>query len=155
MANAGGQSEQEAARQSVLALNRGSSSIKFALFSCSPQPAELARGTVDADADGGAFDQVIARAAGGLDQQPLAVVVHRLVHGGPELRAPRRIDDRLIASLEGLIHLAPNHLPQELALVKEVRRARPDLPQVVCFDTAFHGRLPDVARRLPIPAEYA
>ncbi len=155
MPNAGGQPEQRTAGQSVLALNRGSSSIKFALFSRSAQPAELARGTVDADADRGAFDQVIAGVASPLEERPLAAVVHRLVHGGPELRAPRLIDDGLVARLKELIHLAPHHLPQEIALLEEVRRARPDLPQAVCFDTAFHGGLPDLARRLPIPAEYA
>jgi acetate kinase len=137
----------------VLALNRGSSSIKFGLFTVAAEPQELARGTLTADGEP-AIDQVTRLAREPLSRHPLAVVAHRIVHGGPDLHEPRFVDDEMVATLNQLIHLAPNHLPAEIALIEEVRRSRPRLPQVVCFDTAFHQTLPDVARRLPIPAEY-
>ena len=141
--------------RSVLALNRGSSSLKFGLFTLSPDAAPLSRGTVAVSEDRTAFERVVARVSETVETHPLAAVAHRLVHGGPDLRAPRMVDDGLLVTLRQLVHLAPNHLPDELALIEDVRRARPDLPQIVCFDTAFHADLPAVARRLPIPAEYA
>jgi acetate kinase len=153
--DAGARTSQTAGDRSVLALNRGSSSLKFGLFTLSPDAAPLSRGTVAVSDDRTAFEQVIARVSEPVKKHPLAAVAHRLVHGGPDLRAPRTVDDALLATLRRLIHLAPNHLPDEIALIEEVRRARPDLPQIICFDTAFHADLPDVARRLPIPAEYA
>jgi acetate kinase len=139
----------------VLALNRGSSSLKFGLFTLSPDAAPLLRGTVAVSDDRTAFEQVITRVSEPVEKHPLAAVAHRLVHGGPSLRAPRTVDDALLATLQRVVHLAPNHLPDEIALIEDVRRVRPDLPQIVCFDTAFHAELPEVARRLPIPAEYA
>jgi len=141
--------------RSVLALNRGSSSLKFGLFTLSPEAAALSRGTVTISDGRTAFEQVIARVSAAVEKHPLAAVAHRLVHGGPDLRTPRTVDDALLVALRQLVHLAPNHLPDEIALIEDVRRARPDLPQIVCFDTAFHADLPEIARRLPIPAEYA
>jgi acetate kinase len=61
----------------------------------------------------------------------------------------------LIDTLRKLVPLAPNHLPDEIRLIEAVRRLRPDTPQIVCFDTAFHAELPDVARCLAIPSVYA
>jgi acetate kinase len=141
--------------RSVLALNRGSSSLKFGLFTLSPDAAPLSRGTVAVSDGRTAFEQVLARVSEAVAKHPLGAVAHRLVHGGPDLRTPRTVDDALLVTLGQLVHLAPNHLPDEIALIEEVRRARPDLPQIVCFDTAFHADLPEIARRLPIPAEYA
>jgi acetate kinase len=141
--------------RSVLALNRGSSTLKFGLFTLSLDAAPLFRGTVAISDDRSAFEQVIARVSEPVEKHPLAVVAHRLVHGGPNMRAPRTVDDALLVRLQKVVQLAPNHLPDEIALIEDVRRARPDLTQIVCFDTAFHADLPDVARRLPIPAEYA
>ncbi len=129
--------------RSVLALNRGSSSLKFGLFTLSPDAAPLSRGTVAISDDRTAFEQVLARVSGPVEKHPLAVVAHRLVHGGPNLRAPRTVDDALLVRLQKVVQLAPNHLPDEIALIEDVRRARPDLPQIVCFDTAFHADLPD------------
>jgi acetate kinase len=147
--------EETGGDRSVLALNRGSSSLKFGLFTLAPDTAPLLRGTVALSDDRTAFEQVIARISEPVAAHPLAAVAHRLVHGGPDLREPRRVDDPLLVTLRQLVHLAPNHLPDEIALIDDVRRARPDLPQIVCFDTAFHADLPEIARRLPIPAAYA
>jgi acetate kinase len=153
--DAGARTSQTAGDRSVLALNRGSSSLKFGLFTLSPAAAPLSRGTVAVSEDRTAFERVVARVSETVETHPLAAVAHRLVHGGPDLRAPCMVDDGLLVTLRQLVHLAPNHLPDELALIEDVRRARPDLSQIVCFDTAFHADLPAVARRLPIPAEYA
>jgi acetate kinase len=79
-------------------------------------------------------------------------VGHRIVHGGPEHLQPERIDDMLIAALRQAIPFAPLHLPGELALIEEVSKQNPNLPQVACFDTAFHARMPEIARRLALPS---
>src|SRR5262249_37152146 len=79
---------------------------------------------------------------------------HRLVHGGLRFHEPRLVDADLIAALDALVPFAPNHLPDEIAIVKAFARHAPGVPQVVCFDTAFHADLPDVARRLAIPRKF-
>ncbi len=79
------------------------------------------------------------------------IVAHRVVHGGPRHTAPAKVDDALIVSLEDLIPLAPLHIPASIAGIRAARHRWPDLPQVACFDTAFHATLPEVARRLPLP----
>ena len=140
---------------SVLTLNRGSSSIKFALFTLSSSPRELSRGTVADGALEDPFDHVMQRVAAGVSQHPLAAVGHRIVHGGLAFREPQAVTEAVIAALKALVHLAPNHLPDEIALIEAVRRREPGIEQIVCFDTAFHAGLPDVARRLPVAAEYA
>jgi acetate kinase len=80
-------------------------------------------------------------------------VGHRVVHGGPDLDAPTRIDSRTRARLEWAIPFAPIHLPIELRVIDAVSARHPEMPQVACFDTAFHATLPEVARRLPLPRE--
>jgi len=140
----------------VLALNRGSSTIKFGLFTFEAQPRVLCRGTIDAsDRQTAAFARVLERLAQQLRESRLTAVAHRLVHGGSELHEPEVVNDELVAVLEGLVHLAPNHMPDEIALVREAREVRPDVPQVVCFDTGFHRDLPEIASRLPIHDEFA
>jgi acetate kinase len=78
---------------------------------------------------------------------------HRIVHGGPFFSAPEKVDREVRKRLEQLIPFAPLHLPSEIAIVDEVARARPDLPQVVCFDTAFHRSMPEIARRFALPGK--
>jgi acetate kinase len=144
-----------APNRSVLAVNSGSSSIKFALFSLGPEPKPLHRGSLDAPERTTAIEQLLERVAADVKVFPIAAVGHRIVHGGPDLRAPEVVTGALIETLKGLILFAPNHLPDEIALIEAVRRLLPDVPQVVCFDTAFHGDLPDEARELAIPRTYA
>ena len=84
----------------------------------------------------------------------LTAIGHRIVHGGPDHYTPQRITDDFLDELERLVPFAPNHLPAAIALIKALQQARPDLPHVACFDTAFHHDLPEVARRLPIPRSY-
>ena len=141
--------------RSVLVLNRGSSSIKFALFTWDPSPRALARGTVGERALEDPLQQVTQRVAAEAAQHPLAAIGHRIVHGGTAFREPQVVTASIISGLKSLAHLAPNHLPDEIALIEAVQRREPRLAQMVCFDTAFHADLPDVARRLPVAADYA
>lgn len=84
----------------------------------------------------------------------LAAIGHRLVHGGKAFSAPTFIDDAMVAALTKLIPFAPNHMPQALAAIAATRRSFPDLPQVACFDTAFHRTMPAVAQHYPLPPEF-
>jgi acetate kinase len=144
-----------AAVRSILAVNSGSSSIKFALFGLDAEPQPLWRGTL-ADPDRAtAIEQLMERIAEHVAATPLAGVGHRIVHGGPNLREPQLVTGDLLQTLGDLVRLAPNHLPDELHLIDAVQRLRPDLPQFVCFDTAFHADLPEVARHVAIPREFA
>src|SRR5688572_627068 len=140
---------------SVLALNRGSSSTKFALFTADASCRLLSRGAVDADDPEDILTQVTQQLAADLERHPLAAVGHRIVHGGVALGRPEIVTAGLIATLKDLVRLAPNHLPDEIALLEAVQRRQPQTPQIVCFDTAFHAGMPEVARRLPIAAEHA
>jgi acetate kinase len=81
----------------------------------------------------------------------LHAVGHRLVHGGTAHVKPQLVSPALIEDLKLLIPLAPDHLPDEIKGLEEVRRYFPDLPQIVCFDTAFHRRMPEVAQRYALP----
>ncbi|MDB6169365.1 MAG: Acetate kinase [Verrucomicrobia bacterium] len=87
------------------------------------------------------------------DRRPSAVG-HRVVHGGIRYRAPARIDDALLAELRRLSPADPEHLPAEISLIAAVRDHFPDVPQVACFDTAFHRDLPRRAFLFPIPLRY-
>jgi len=78
-------------------------------------------------------------------------VGHRIVQGGRDNREPRRITSELIATLQGLIPIAPDHLPQSIQLIQIVTQFNPGLPQVACFDTAFHQNMPRIAQRYPLP----
>jgi acetate kinase len=84
----------------------------------------------------------------------LTAVGHRVVHGGPKYFDPQRITTEMIAELRQLSPFDPEHLPEEILLTEAFQRRFPDLPQVACFDTAFHHDLPRVARLLPIPRRY-
>lgn len=79
---------------------------------------------------------------------------HRIVHGGANFTAPVRIDPHVLAELEKLIPLAPLHQPHNLAAVTAVMRSQNNLPQVACFDTAFHQKRPKVTQRFGLPDEY-
>jgi acetate kinase len=81
-------------------------------------------------------------------------VGHRVVHGGPRFREPVRVDEGTLAFLETLIPLAPLHQPQDLAGIEAIARRRPGLPQVACFDTAFHRRRAKVAELFGLPLSF-
>jgi acetate kinase len=87
-------------------------------------------------------------------QDALTAVGHRVVHGGPKYSQPQRITADMVEELRRLSAFDPEHLPEEIQLTEAFSRRFPDLPQVACFDTAFHHDLPRVARLLPIPRRY-
>jgi acetate kinase len=81
----------------------------------------------------------------------LVAAGHRVVHGGPDFAAPLRVDHRVLAALQRLVPLAPLHQPHNLAGIAAIARLRPELPQIACFDTAFHRRKPSLARAFGLP----
>jgi acetate kinase len=77
-----------------------------------------------------------------------------VVHGGPKYSEPQRITAKMVEDLHRLSPFDPEHMPEEILLIEAFQHRFPDLPQVACFDTAFHHDLPRVARLLPIPRRY-
>jgi acetate kinase len=137
----------------VLALNCGSSSLKYALFD---DEDKLAGATLDNIGNGGLANHAVAVHAvfDDLARRGLArpdVVGHRLVHGGPVHLDPVLVDAAVRATLESVIAFAPLHLPIELDAIAAVRARFGDLAQVACFDTGFHRTLPEVAQRFALP----
>ncbi len=90
----------------------------------------------------------------GAGVQPCAIG-HRMVHGGPRLFEPTRLTPAALGTLRHSVHFAPLHLPGAIELVEQVSRLYPNLPQVACFDTAFHRTMPPVARELPVARAWA
>ncbi len=87
-------------------------------------------------------------------KSPVAVA-HRIVHGGPHLREHTLLTAKVLTILRQSVHFAPLHLPGSLELVKQASKLYPQVQQVACFDTTFHNSMPAVARRLPVPQEFA
>jgi acetate kinase len=86
--------------------------------------------------------------------QRLSAVGHRVGHGGLKYFEPVRVDDGVLAELELLIPLVPLHQPYNLAPIRALRERRPKMPQVACFDTAFHRTQPEVAQAIALPRIY-
>ena len=164
---------------SVLAVNAGSSSIRFALYDATEPLLRHLRGkidriglsgttlTVDDSAGAGTQSRAIdARDHSGaasalIDWLEMArllpavkAVGHRVVHGGPRYSAPERVDDELVQALRGISAYSPEHLPGEIDLIERFSRRFPSVPQVACFDTAFHRDMPRIAQLLPIPRRF-
>jgi len=89
-----------------------------------------------------------------LGRDRLVAVGHRVVHGGPRFDRPMLVTDALLRALEALTPLAPLHQPHNIAPIRAIAAARPGLAQVVCFDTAFHHDMPEVAKRVALPPAY-
>ncbi|HEV7520477.1 MAG TPA: acetate/propionate family kinase, partial [Candidatus Angelobacter sp.] len=85
--------------------------------------------------------------------EKLAAAGHRIVHGGPKFTAPELINEKVKEALKEIIPFAPLHLPNQVAMIEAVAAHFPDLPQVACFDTAFHSRMPEVAQRFALPRD--
>lgn len=130
----------------ILTINSGSSSIKASLFSADGSRRNFRYEHLRNHAP--AFDELMRDLAG---DKP-AIVGHRFVHGGEIVDAARLVDAAERARLQDIIPLAPLHLPGNL-MGLDLCRQRFDVPQVACFDTAFHATLPELAKRLPIPQE--
>jgi acetate kinase len=164
------------ASSQILTINGGSSSIKFALFEAGEPLRRSLDGSIDriglSDATftvkgSEKFSRALAVpnhtvAVNVLmdwlekrsDRDALTAVGHRVVHGGPKYSEPQRITPEMVEDLQGLSAFDPEHMPEEILLTETFHRRFPDLPQVACFDTAFHHDLPQVARLLPIPRRY-
>jgi acetate kinase len=165
----------------IAVLNAGSSSIKFSLFRARGDALEAGvRGQTEGlytaprfvakTADGailgerawgegttlghdGALRHLIEFLKQALAGDRLIGVGHRVVHGALDYREPVRVDPTVLARLEKLVPLAPLHQPHNLAPIRALAAALPDLPQVACFDTAFHRTNPDLAQRFALPVE--
>ncbi|MFO1379684.1 MAG: acetate/propionate family kinase [Chitinivorax sp.] len=166
--------------QTIVVINAGSSSIKFSLFDVRGDTLELelhgqiegiytaphfvartAAGAVIAEqrwpagselGHHGALEQVRAFLRQQQDGRQLIGVGHRVVHGGPQHARPERITPQLLDELQAFVPLAPLHQPHNLAPIRILLDEMPELPQVACFDTAFHRSNPDVAQRFALPA---
>jgi len=164
---------------SILTINGGSSSIRFAVYAVGAPMRRQLSGKVDRIGASGATLVVDGpegapsvphrlaamdhRAAAGmlldwLETQPVFASVvaagHRVVHGMQHSQ-PERVTPKLIAELRRLAPYDPDHLRREIGLIQALSRRHPTLPQVACFDTAFHHGMPRVAKLLPIPRRYA
>ena len=168
------------ADQTILVLNGGSSSIKFAVFAVEPSLRLTINGQIEriGTSDGifstqlGEHQAPINRQVGAVDyagaielliawinekniDDALIAVGHRIVHGGPRFHAPQRRTPALTAELLQLSPLDRLHMPGEISLANALQQRFPTVPQIACFDTAFHHDLPRVAQLLPIPREHA
>jgi acetate kinase len=137
----------------VLALNAGSSTLKFGAYRFEQgRPEQLVSETLRAQPPlEAALEAALTKTRSALGAEP-TVVGHRVVHGGSTFLAPVRLDSAVLEQLQALTPLAPLHLPPALALIRAAIARLPDARHVACFDTAFHGTLPDVARRFALPA---
>jgi acetate kinase len=163
----------------IAVINAGSSSIKFALYADGHGDQLLFKGQVEkigtaprlkvSDPGGSklverewpaseldhraATNVILQTAVELLDGRKVAGVGHRVVHGGTLYHAPVRLDPTVVENLAGLAPLAPLHQPHNLAPIRAIAEAAPDMPQVACFDTAFHRSQPEIAQLYAIPKE--
>lgn len=157
----------------LVVLNAGSSSIKFAVFAAQGDLPLLLRGQieglgvsprlviavggeasareVDCSSHAEATDLILSELDRQLAGRPLAGAGHRVVHGSTRFSAPVLVDGAVLDYLESLIPLAPLHQPHNLAPIRQLGAARPEVPQIACFDTAFHAPQPSIATRFALP----
>ena len=163
----------------VLTINGGSSSIKFALFEAGDSLPRIFEGVIEriglpeatllVKSSNPAYnfsrpvaapdhtvavsvlmDWIVERCG----RDALAAVGHRVVDGGPKYYEPQQITAGMVEELRRLSPFDPDHMPEEILLTEAFHQRFPDLPQVACFDTAFHHDMPRVAQILPIPRRY-
>ena len=168
----------ESSQPHILTINGGSSSIKFALFGGGASLHRIFDGAIDGLGAAAATFHV-RYANGAAESQPVRTtdheaavgtlmdwieekgwhrsveaVGHRVVHGGPRFHQPQQITPDLLDELQRLQPFDPEHLPDEILLIRTIRQRFPRMSQIACFDTAFHHDLPRVAQILPIPRRY-
>ncbi|MFL6845724.1 MAG: acetate/propionate family kinase [Allosphingosinicella sp.] len=163
----------------IAVINAGSSSIKFAVYKSGAEAEVAFRGQVagigtdprltvrnaggdavgerkwpgDGFDHGAAIRAILEDAVDRLGGVPVAAVGHRVVHGGTLFCEPVRIDDRVTTELRALCPLAPLHQPHNLAAIAAIAEGAPHIPQVACFDTAFHRNQPELAQMFALPRE--
>jgi acetate kinase len=136
----------------VLCVNSGSSSLKTALFEAD-DTTEHDLGRAAQPVDAGDHRAALDAALAAFHERGLptpAAVGHRVVHGGPHHAEPVLVDDGVLAELRELVPFAPLHMPAAISGIEAIAE-RWDIPQVACFDTAFHHDMPALAKRLPLP----
>lgn len=163
----------------ILTINGGSSSLKCSLFQVAHPLTRVAscladrigfpegtltltdvasstseRRTIRASHHKDSVDPLIAWLEQKIMITDLVAIGHRVVHGGQRYREPQRLTPEVMDELRRLSPYDPEHLPAEIELIETLSRRYPMLPQVACFDTAFHRDMPRVARLLPIPRRY-
>lgn len=167
----------------LLAINAGSSSVKFSLahvdtdgnanriisgelegIETAPKmhaqgadghiAAQFDWSTNDAPSYDVLLEKLIAWIEDHLGENRLIAVGHRVAHGGKSLTAPVLVIPAIMEALEALVPLAPLHQPHNLSPIRSIQMLRPNLPQVACFDTAFHHTQPPVATRFALPSDY-
>src|SRR5213593_5154655 len=169
------QDDMSPAEHVILCVNSGSSSLKFALYCLAElEETRIAQGAVEGIglpagqlwmrdkandvlvdirrdfAEHAAAAQAVSEAAKNFGFPRPAAAGHRVVHGGPHHSGAERVNASLLRELRELIPFAPLHLPSAIQGIDAVAARFPGLPQVACFDTAFHRRMPEVAQRLPL-----
>jgi acetate kinase len=165
--------------QFVLTLNSGSSSIKFALFRVGPPLERVLTGKFERVGlpDGelsvldvatshrerraiptpnhAAFVRPLLELLGSrINLSAIRAIGHRVVHGGMRYHTTQRVTDEMLAELRRFSPFVPDHLPSGIMLLEAIGQEYPQVPQVACFDTAFHSDMPRVAKLLPIPRRY-
>lgn len=163
-------------QRSVLTMNRGSATLKSALYETGNREDLLLSIAVGRERDSGSHLKIVDGTGTSLLDTPvddgisdgalnamlawlgergflshLAAVGHRLVHGGAQYGKPQRITPEFMSNIEKLLPLDPDHLPAAIRGIEFISRKFPDLPQVACFDTAFHSSLPKVAQLYALP----
>jgi acetate kinase len=163
----------------ILTINCGSSSLKFALFAASARPSRLLSGrverigmprsrlvmvaadgaqaedrTVDAPDQTAAIELLVKVLGYLVGLASIAVVGHRVVHGGNRFYRPALVTPEMLEELRAIIPYDPDHLPGEIGAIEAFLRLDSSLPQVACFDTGFHHDIPRVAQIIPIPRRY-
>ena len=166
--------------KAIAVLNAGSSSIKFALYDAAGEHSLLFRGQVEGigvaphltvhDAHGetvaerswsapefnhlAATREILKTGAELLRGAPVIGIGHRVVHGGTKYAAPVRVDDAILNALVDLVPLAPLHQPHNLAPIRTIAEHVAHIPQVACFDTAFHRGQAQVAQLFGLPRQF-
>jgi acetate kinase len=163
----------------VLTMNRGSATLKAALYDAGnhddlllsmtveqagvsssslkiadPNGTSLFESTVESGETNAALETMLAWLGKHGHLSGLAAAGHRLVQGGPRYREPQRISPEFLSEIEQLVTLDPDHLPAAISGVQFIAKEFPELPQVACFDTAFHSSLPKVARMYALPRRF-
>ncbi|CAK0749177.1 Acetate kinase [Gammaproteobacteria bacterium] len=170
----------KSANPHILAINGGSSSIKYALFELDGSLRRILEGGIERIGlpeatlrvtsvvnpavnfsrcvEAPDFRMAVNALVDWIEElsrvDALTAVGHRVVHGGPQYGEPQHITPEMLEVLRRLSPFDPGHLPEEILLIEAFHRRFPDLPQVACFDTAFHHDMPRVARLLPIPRRF-
>ncbi len=160
----------------VLTINSGSSSLKYALYDIGQQERLILSGAIGGIGSrtghfhiSGGNDDVSLNQSLKISNHEVAVIKllrwfkkhdylkvldavgHRVVHGGSEYFLPRPVDSKLIEELHDLIPVSPDHLPQELKIIRTISQYHPHIKQIVCFDTAFHQNMPELAHLYALP----